>query len=306
MTTLHSPAPSIASDIARSQIPCNQCGSQELVAFCPENHLGLVQCTHCGLVFVGERPDAGALEALYSQSYFANAESGTVGYTDYLKDEPNIRKTFARRLRWLERYVQPGILLDVGCALGFFLDEAHGRGWQVSGLDVSQYAVDYTRDRFGYDVRLGSLLQQEFPANAFDLVSLWDVIEHVADPKAYLHASAKLLRPGGVVVLATPDVGSIPARLTGKRWVGYKLSEEHVYYFSRVTLTAMLEGAGFEVLDFRHIGKYVTTSLFLNRLSMYAAPLARALAVMERTFHLSERSLYVNPFDIMGLVARKR
>jgi 2-polyprenyl-3-methyl-5-hydroxy-6-metoxy-1,4-benzoquinol methylase len=266
----------------------------------------LVRCTQCELVFVGERPDAQALEALYTQSYFANADSGKVGYTNYLKDEPNIRKTFDRRLRWLERHIQPGKLLDVGCALGFFLDEAHKRGWEVSGLDVSQYAVDTTRDRFGYDVRLGSLLKQDFTQGAFDLVTLWDVIEHVADPKAYLQVSAKLLRPGGAVVLATPDVGSIPARLTGRRWVGYKLSEEHVYYFSRQTLTAMLDSAGFDVIDFRHIGKYVTTSLFLNRLGMYAAPIAQALALAERAFQLSERSLYVNPLDIMGIVARKR
>ncbi|MCA9902366.1 MAG: class I SAM-dependent methyltransferase [Anaerolineae bacterium] len=293
--------------ITRSQaVPCNQCGSQNLRPYCPENGLGLVQCLDCKLVFVGRRPETNELYALYGETYFHNDESGTVGYSHYLKDEMNIRKTFARRLRNLGKFVQSGKLLDVGCAAGFFLDEARKLGWQVQGVDVSDYIVQYARSRFGYDVRQGSLLAQDFPQGAYDLVTLWDVIEHVPDPKAYIQHVADLLRSGGIVALATPDINSIPARLTGQRWVGYKLSEEHVYYFSQRTLSQMLEDAGFEIVRVRHVGKYVTLRLFLDRLGMYSPLLAKLLSQAERTFNLSERSLLVNPFDIISITARKR
>ena len=229
-----------------------------------------------------------------------------MGYSRYVRDEANIRKTFARRLRYLSRFIQPGRLLDVGCAAGFFLDEAQRLGWQVQGLDVSAFAAQYARERFGCDVRQGSLLDQDYAPESFDLISMWDVIEHVPDPKAYIQHSARLLRAGGLITLATPDVDSIPARLTGRRWVGYKLSEEHVYYFSIKTLSRMLDESGFEIVDVRHVGKYVTLRLFIDRLGMYVPPLANALALAERTLHLSERSLYINPLDIMAITARKR
>lgn len=299
-------APRISSDIGRKHIPCNLCESNERKPYCPANGKGLVQCQNCGLVYVSPRPDSHELYALYGETYFHNSDSGTVGYTNYLKDESNIRLTFQGRLNWLEKFIQPGKLLDVGCAAGFFLDEAHKRGWQVQGLDVSSFAVNYTTERFGYDTRNGSLLDLDYPRDSYDLITLWDVIEHVPDPKAYTQRAAELLRPGGVISLATPDVDSIPAKLTGKRWVGYKLSEEHVYYFSVKTLTRMLNEAGFDVVDVRHVGKYVTLRLFLDRLGMYSPILAKLGELVERAFKLSEKALYVNPYDIVAITARKR
>ncbi len=300
-----STAAQLRATAARYQVACNQCGSIDKRPYCPENGLGLVQCAQCGLVFVGQRPEADDLYTLYGAAYFKNDNSGVVGYTDYLKDEPNIRKTFVRRLRHIEQFVKPGRLLDIGCAAGFFMDEARARGWSVQGVDVSDFAVEYARQRFGYDVRRGSLLDQDYPLESYDLVTMWDVIEHVPDPKAYIHRSARLTKRGGILALATPDIDSLPARLTGRRWVGYKLSEEHIYYFSRRTLANMLTEAGFEIVHVRHVGKYVTLRLFLDRLSMYSPLIARGLGVIERTFHLSEKSLYINPFDIIAITARK-
>lgn len=299
--------PGLRADVMRRHIPCNLCGSVENHPYCPENELGLVQCQRCGLVYVSPRPDPHELYSLYGETYFKNHDSGKVGYTNYLRDEANIRKTFSGRLNRLEHHISaPGKLLDVGCAAGYFLSEAHNRGWQPVGLDVSTFAVEYTRSRFGFDVRAGSLLDQDFAPESFDLITLWDVIEHVPDPKEYVKVIARLLKPDGVFALATPDVDSIPARLTGPRWVGYKLSEEHVYYFSVATLRRMLDEAGFDIVEARHVGKYVTLRLFTDRLSMYSPILARGLSLAERVFHLSDWSLYVNPYDIVSITARKR
>jgi 2-polyprenyl-3-methyl-5-hydroxy-6-metoxy-1,4-benzoquinol methylase len=304
--TYASAVPRIGDEVARRHVPCNLCGSSERKPFCPSNGRGLVQCQNCGLVYVSPRPDAAELYALYGESYFQNENSSTVGYTNYIRDEGNIRQTFARRLSRLERFIKPGRLLDVGCATGFFLDEAQSRGWDVHGLDVSWFAVDYARDHFGIDARHGSLTELDYPPESFDLVTLWDVIEHVPDPKAYVQRAAELLKPGGMIALATPDVESIPARITGKKWVGYKLSEEHIYYFAPRTLNRLLNEMGFDVVDTYHVGKYVTLRLFLDRFGMYLPWLARPLQLVERAFNLSQKSLYVNPMDIVAVTARKR
>ena len=293
-------------EVPLHDVPCNLCGSERRKPYCPENGLRLVQCEDCGLVYVNPRPDPRELYALYGETYFHNNQSGVVGYTNYLKDEPNIRRTFAGRLQRLSQFIKPGKLLDVGCAAGFFLDEARKAGWQVQGLDVSSFAVQYAAETFKLDVQQGSFTDLPFPANNYDLISMWDVIEHVPNPKSYIARAAELLKKGGVFVMATPDVDSIPARVTGKRWVGFKLSEEHVYYFSARTLGKMLEEAGFEVIDTRHVGKYVTVRLFIDRLGMYLPLLSGLLQFFEKTFRLSERAAYVNPYDIMAITARKQ
>lgn len=300
-------SPRISKHVERQAVlTCNLCGSTERKPFCPENDRGLVQCQNCSLVFVNEQPDAEELYTLYDASYFNNEESGEVGYTDYIQDETNIRLTASKRLDHLEQFIDSGTMLDVGCAMGFFMDEAAKRGWQVTGLDVSEFATEYVQERFGHTAYHGSLLDVELPEAPLDMVTMYDVIEHVPDPMGYIERVAEILRPGGVFELATPDIHSLPARLTGKRWIGYKLSEEHVYYFSEATLRTMLERAGFEVLHTRHIGKHVTLRLFLDRLGFYAPWLSRPLSWLEKAFRLSERSFYVNPFDIIAVTARRK
>lgn len=305
-----STAPRLHDRVTRHHIPCNLCGSEARQPFCPENGKGLVQCNNCGLVYVSPRPAANELYALYGETYFKNDDDGTVGYRDYLADERNIRLTFNRRLNLLHRFIQPGSgrkLLDVGCAAGFFIDEAARRGWHVEGLDVSSFAVEYVREHFGHEATNTSLIDADhLEADSYSLLTMWDVIEHVPDPQRNIQRAAELLHSGGYIAMITPDVGSWVARMTGKRWIGYKLSEEHVYYFSVPTLSRMLNENGFDVVDIRHEGKFVTLRLFLDRLGFYAPWLSKPLQMIERAFKLSERSAYINPFDMVWIVARKR
>lgn len=282
--------------------PCNLCGSDSREPFVRE---GLIRCRDCGLVCVSNFPEPEQLEALYGEAYYRNRNSRALGYSDYFADEANIRRTARRRLKQLQRHQRMGRLLDVGCATGFFLDEARKAGWTVTGLDLSQYAAQYARQELGLDVRQGTL-DSSLAAASQDLVTLWDVIEHVTDPAETIRQAWRILREDGVISLATPDVESFPARLAGKSWVGYKLSGEHVTFFSRQTLNQMLEAAGFEVVQAGHIGKHVTLALFRDRLGMYFPTLARIIKTAEDLSGLSTLSLYVNPFDIVQVTARKR
>jgi SAM-dependent methyltransferase len=293
-------------------VPCNLCGSRDTRPFLASVRRGLVQCVACDLVYVGRLPEQAALDALYDEAYFqkqaapAAAAAEQVGYAEYAKDEPTIRRTARRRLDHLARFVARGRLLDVGCALGFFLDEAHRRGWEVTGLDVSPFAARHVRERFGHPAHEGGLLDAPLAPGSFDLVTMYDVIEHVRDPKAHVEAVRRLLGPGGVFECSTPDKDSLGARVTGRRWIGYNVSEEHVFYFSSRTLRRMLEEAGFEVLATRHVGKDVSLKLFQERLAFYAPRLARAIAYATRAFQQKGATFYVNPFDTVALTARRR
>ena len=101
-----------------------------------------------------------------------NNQSSVVGYSDYISDEANIRRTARRRIKALSRYIPAGNLLDVGCAMGFFMDEAKTLGWQVSGIDVSEFAVNYARSHFGLDVFQGELTELAATETQLDLITM--------------------------------------------------------------------------------------------------------------------------------------
>lgn len=291
----------------RNERPCGLCGNNVFESLGSKKLAHLCRCATCGLVCVRRFPEREELEAVYGEEYFKSTDSAVMGYDDYERDRYCILKTASRRLDEIERYTPArGRLLDVGCALGFFMEEAHRRGWQVEGVDISAHAVAYAREKLGLDARPGLLREAGFTPGSFDVLTLWDVIEHVPEPVAELEYCRELLRPGGIIVLSTPDAGSLVAKLTGARWMGFKLAEEHLYYFSRKTMALALEKAGFDVLDLTSIGKDVALDFFARRLSLYAPPLAKAVGKGVQMAGLERAAVYVNPRDILCVVARRR
>jgi len=286
--------------------PCVVCGQVQPTALGPPELAHLARCRACGMVSVRDLPTEETLSLVYSESYFRSAESQLVGYDNYEADHLNIRRTSERRLRLIGRHSRPpGRLLDVGCALGFFLQQAQRQGWGVAGVDVSSYAVEYVKKHIGCEVYCGELDTTYYPEGTFDVVTMWDVIEHMRDPFVQLSHCHHVLRAGGILALSTPDISSLVARMTGPRWMGFKLADEHLHYFSRSTLRQLLGRAGFELVDSMHIGKHVTIRFFLKRLGMYAPKLAAMLSDVVRDSRLAHVPIYVNPRDIVCVVARK-
>jgi 2-polyprenyl-3-methyl-5-hydroxy-6-metoxy-1,4-benzoquinol methylase len=246
------------------------------------------------------------LREVYSKDYFRNDHSEVTGYEDYERDRYCILKTANRRLDVIGKYRRrPGRLLDVGCAYGFFLEAARKRGWDVDGIDISEHAVAYARDHLGLPAKAGVLEEAGYEPASFDVITAWDVVEHFPDPLRELQYLYTLLKPGGLLVLSTPDVGSPVARITGHRWMGFKLAEEHLYYFSRETIVEMLEEAGFDRTRTFHVGKDVALEFFARRLSLYVPPAAKAVDRAVAGLGLGRASVYVNPRDIIGVVAKK-
>jgi SAM-dependent methyltransferase len=219
---------------------CNTAGPQPLFE---RDGFHIVQCGACGLVYVGEDPAAIDFRALYDESYYTGGQNGA--FADYVGQAAGRRAAARRRLWTLRRLKARGRLLDVGCAAGFFLAEA-ARHFDVRGVEPSTFAATFAREKLSLDVFNGTLHDAALPGASFDLITLWDVIEHVPDPAALLLEIRRLLAPGGRVVLTTGDIGSDYAKSRGAHW--HLLTPPwHLYFFSRATLATLVGRAGLDV-----------------------------------------------------------
>ncbi len=185
------------------------------------------------------------------------------GYASYAAMEPLLVKTFVRRLKLLPPPSPGERLLDVGCGPGAGLSAARALGWDAFGLDPSAAAVAAASARFGDRVRLGSLSDRLFPPRSFGVITLFDVVEHLYDPRRLAEDLDAHLSPGGRLLIATPNCESLLARLTGPRWVSYKIPE-HVIFYSPRTLREALRPL-FELERVRPCGQLASLDFLFER-----------------------------------------
>lgn len=285
-----------------SVLKCNFCGNTENVPIFRDNP-HLVRCKRCSLVYTKEQMSMQAIEDFYNEEYFVSDNAISKGYEHYFDNRKNIIRTFRRRLDVIERHVaSPGRVLDVGCAAGFFLHVAKKRKWDVCGVDISKVCARYAQDNLRINVHNDLFTNVKFSGQPFDLITMWDYLEHSITPREDIGRAYELLRPGGVFVVATPDISSIPARIFRSNWIGIKL-EEHFYYFSRKVLSGMLRDSGFDIVKTAYAGKYVSAQILAARLIFYSGFLSRVVGPMLKNMKFS---LYCNPFDIMIMICRKK
>lgn len=252
----------------------------------------VVRCLACGHMQLERFPADAELAEAYGE-----AES-----EDYVEEEAGQRATARIALERIERHTTRGALLDLGCWVGFLLAEARDRGWQATGVEPSEFASTYARERLGLDVIHGDLLDADLPPAAFDAVVLGDVIEHLPRPDEALDRIAALLRPSGVLYMALPDAGSRLARRMGPRW--WSVIPTHVQYFTRPSLFTLLRRRGYEPLWAGTAPKAFTVRYYLDRIGGYSRPLAGALVGAAGAAGVADRMWAPDFHDRMGVVAR--
>jgi SAM-dependent methyltransferase len=291
-------------------VRCNVCEApidREHDAVWTKDGLKILRCPSCGLLFRADLPSPEELLGLYDRAYFRaeDRSQGGQGYADYVGEADLHRLNARSRLSLLEAFTPPGGLLDVGCAAGFFLDEARRRGWQVSGVELSAEMVDWASGRLGLDsVIQGSFTGHPWDEGTFDCVTMWDYIEHTIDPLSELQLARTVLRPGGLLALSTGDAGSLVARLTGRRW-HLLTPRHHNYFFTRSSLLRGLERAGFSVLAVRHPGARYSVRYLAHKLRTLAD--LRPLRRLERSLggsRVGTVAVPANLGDIVTVVAR--
>ncbi len=287
------------------EILCPLCSEHLSKTIYPQYYPRIKKCNNCGLIYTNPRLKELYLRKLYSRDYFQNKNSSTFGYQNYLEDQKKIKTTFRKRLKEIEKIKSPGKLLDVGCALGFFMETASENGWQVEGVEISKFAADYIKKNPNFTTFIGDFQKIDLKTKQYDLITLWDVIEHLTNPADVFKKIHTLLKEDGLIVITTPDVGSFPAKITKHRWVGYKLSDEHLTYFSYQTLERILDLAGFKIIKSHHVGKYVSFSMFSDRVGLYSRRISQVLSLLNH-FLPRDFSFYVSALDIICVYAVKK
>lgn len=224
----------------------------------------LVRCRRCGFQYVNPRLRGDLIFSGYT-------EGEDPAYVSQLKAR---ERTFAGSLGEIERAAgRPGRLLDIGTAAGAFVAAAKARGWDAEGCDPNRWLAEWGSRHYGIRIRQGSVFEQPYEENSFDVITMWDVIEHTLNPREMLDRVRVLLKPGGVLVVNYPDIGSWIARALGRRWLF--LTSVHLYYFDRRTVRKMLENAGFAVETVRPHWQRLELDYILFRGSVLSETLSR-------------------------------
>ncbi|HEV3129401.1 MAG TPA: class I SAM-dependent methyltransferase [Solirubrobacteraceae bacterium] len=253
----------------------------------------IVRCQSCGHMQLARPPTEPSLLVAYQD----------VDSVDYVAEETGQRTTARSTLEMIEQHASPGRLLDVGCWVGFLLDEARHHGWEVTGVEPSRFASSYARERFALDVYTGDLVDARLEPGSFDAVVLEDVIEHLPDPGQALDRIAELTSPGAVLHLALPDAGSRVARVLGRRW--WSVIPTHVHYFTRGSMSALLQRHGWQVLAIRTAPKAFTLRYYLGRLAGYSPPLSCRLIALAEAFGAADRLWAPDFRDRMAVMAQR-
>lgn len=230
---------------------------------------------------------------MYNDGYFSG-QAGDGGYLDYQSEYLSHSETFRRRLRGVAtRFHGKGRLLDFGCAYGHLGHVAAQEGWDVVVADVAYEAVRRAVHDYGLAGFVGDLSKPPLKTGAFDLVTLYDVIEHVREPKSIIRSLGALLSGRGILHVTTPDVDSVSARLMGRRWYHYK-PQEHLLYFGRRTLRHLLEGCGMRVEGMASAPSHMTVHDILIRLRRYSRLGANLLLTIARLLRLESRVVKIH------------
>jgi 2-polyprenyl-3-methyl-5-hydroxy-6-metoxy-1,4-benzoquinol methylase len=192
---------------------------------------------------------------LYGANYYGAGEhtAETISRYNLRNIEPTKRAQAQWSLRRIARHKPAGRLLDVGCSAGVFAASAREAGYAVTAFDVSAVAVQFAREHFGLDAQVTALETANFPAEAFDVITLWDVIEHTEDPWQALRKVTGWLAPGGIIAVRTPNTRCLRVRLCGLTNWDMVSPPEHWQLFSRRSLRLFLSQNGFRVLELQTV-----------------------------------------------------
>jgi 2-polyprenyl-3-methyl-5-hydroxy-6-metoxy-1,4-benzoquinol methylase len=276
---------------------CDVCGGEGAALA----YAGLCRCASCSHVWADLSIETETLHRLYQRSYFFGDE-----YSNYLEDRSIIEKNFAGRLATLRRFLSSShrSLFEIGCAYGFFLNAVRASFESVEGIDVSEEAVRFATQELGIPVLGGDLLDADLSGRSFDVVCLWDTIEHLAAPRQYLEKISAHMPAGSLVAITTGDIGSLNARLQRGRW---RLIHPptHLHYFTRRSLTRLLERCGFRVVHAEHCGVYRSVGGMLHNLVALGWKWPRVGRWL-RSAVPPGLDMYLNLYDLMYIVAERR
>jgi 2-polyprenyl-3-methyl-5-hydroxy-6-metoxy-1,4-benzoquinol methylase len=286
----------------QDQISCNVCKSKVISHFMNKDNWELMSCNSCGLVFLKNVPSNDELKTIYNDEYFTDGQKSPL-------DDHNIEANptylnSKKRIKFIKKFgINSGKLLDVGCSTGVFAKVA-SKDFEVEGIDVSEYAVKYAQEHLNIKAQIGTVFNAKLNKNIYDIITMWDVIEHVTNANAYIKRISELIKPNGLFVLSTGDINTTMFKIQRENW-HLLTPPQHIYFFNPQNISVLLEEHGFKVIKILYKGQYTNVGYIFNKLkNMYSDRriLARIFAFLSTSF-IRKCNIYLNLFDVMTVYA---
>jgi len=258
----------------------------------------VAECDQCHLVYLNPRMKADVIVKSYKDA---------VDPTFLSQNEFRI-KTFKSALQNVLNHLRitnPAgkQILDIGSAGGAFLKAAKDLGFAPVGVEPSAWLSEQGRKLYGVDLRPGTLEEQSFPEKSFDIITLWDVIEHLTDPERTMKDIHRILKDDGVLIVNYPDYGSIMCRLFGWKWPFFL--NVHLYYFTRQTMARFLVSQGYEVRHMSSFWQTLSVSYVFQRAAFYL-PFLKFMPGLLRRLGLGNLPMSYNMGQTLVIAHKRR
>jgi 2-polyprenyl-3-methyl-5-hydroxy-6-metoxy-1,4-benzoquinol methylase len=276
---------------------CIVCGSNKFDSL----YRGILRCNTCGHSFAELDMSETEFQKIYNGGYFQGDE-----YLNYIDDKDVLQKNFRKRLKTLKKYLENGTynsLLEIGCAHGFFLELAEKLIEDVTGIDVTKDGTEYAREILHLNAIHGDFLQHDFGDKKFDIVCMWDTIEHLRSPHLYIKKISDHMNPGGIIAITTGDIESSMSRIRKEKW---RLIHPptHVHYFSKKSITFLLQNYGFSVIHQSYCGFFRSSSNIAHNVLLFG-PEKKFLYNLLKWISVKKFHIYLNLYDILFIIAKK-
>jgi 2-polyprenyl-3-methyl-5-hydroxy-6-metoxy-1,4-benzoquinol methylase len=279
---------------------CNICGNEVKLKFVAKG-FDFLQCKNCSFIQVDFDPSKAELGDIYSDDYFTHAK---------YKDISTLNRENKRRLSIAKRFIKDKSkkVLDAGCASGEFLAYAEG-SYDFWGIDISEFAVNEAKKRIpsmAHQLSFGLIEDQDYNENFFDGIIMWDVIEHIKDPLATCKSLLKFIKPGGYLMVSTPNIGAAFAKICGKYWP-FITPPEHLSFFNKRSMIQLFEKELDAKIEYRTSkGKWVNIGFLFYKLKRIFPKLVPKFVIKFFGLPVMEKlSIYVPTGDIQYLVIKK-
>lgn len=303
------------------EVPCPLCGSERrrsvYRATRPQRDLtpdelgcatspmatsdAVVRCLECGLYYTSPRPDDAGIREAYAQ----------LADREFLDERRARELTYGRQLETLDRVAgrtaPPGAprgrLLDAGCSMGFFMKEARAWGWSVEGFDPSRWAVQHASGEYDLKVTVGTTDSVTLEPAAYDVITAWDVVEHLLKPVEDFKKLAGALKPGGVLAISTHSLHSFAARILRSKYPF--LMPMHTMHFTPQTTALLFEKAGLKQVCVQPHHRYIRVGYGLSKLSQRLPRTGAVCRGVARLLRVEDWHVFVTGLGIFDAFAVK-
>ncbi len=284
---------------------CYLCKS-ETNLFIHKNGYAIYKCVSCGLARTDlKQKYSDFVEKHYNKGYFTGDPTRSA-YINYKDDKQFILKNMHQFMSRVKAHKPKGKLLDVGCALGFFVELAKDTGYDAYGFDPSSYAVDEAKKLVGASrIKRGTISSVKYPKKSFDVITMFDVFEHLSDPGSDMQKLSTLLKDDGVMVIATGDTNSLLAKTLKRRWTFY-IPPQHLFFFNKSLMTELLAKYKLKPIEWFRIGKWLSLRYVLHLAKTTGeSRIAHMLYMLMGKLRLEQLPLYLPVQDNMVTIVKK-